>query len=172
MTQLTETTDRELTVQWSDPAALAQAGMRMSGLDYLRAIGGGDLPMPPIARLLGFEGIDVEEGRVVFSCTPGEQHFNPIGVVHGGLAMTLLDSAMGCAVHSTLPAGTGYTSLEAKVNFTRSITIETGRVLAEGSVVHRGSRVATAEGRLIAEATGKLLAHASTTCLVMPTGST
>ena len=170
MTQLTEATERELTVTWSDPAALAEAGMRMSGLDYLRAIGAGELPMPPIARLMGFEGIDVEDGRIVFSCTPGEQHFNPIGMVHGGLAMTLLDSAMGCAVHTTLPAGTGYTSLEAKVNFTRPITADTGRILAEGTVVHRGSRVATAEGRLTAAKTGKLLAHASTTCLVMAPG--
>ena len=167
MTQLTEATERELTVSWSDPAALAQAGMQMSGLEYLRAMGTGELPMPPIARLMGFDGIEVEEGRVVFSCVPGEQHFNPIGVVHGGLAMTLLDSAMGCAVHSSLPAGTGYTSLEAKVNFTRPITAGTGRVLAEGTVVHVGSRVATAEGRLTVAETGKLLAHASTTCLVM-----
>ena len=167
MTQLTEDTERELTIRWSDPLASAQAGMRMSGLEYLRAIGTGELPLPPIAQLMGFEGHDVEEGRIVFRCTPGEQHFNPIGVVHGGLAMTLLDSAMGCAVHSTLPAGTGYTSLEAKVNFVRAITASTGPVLAEGTVIHRGSRIATAEGRIVTEADGKLLAHASTTCLVM-----
>jgi len=170
MTQLTDT-ERELTVSWSDPAALAQAGMGMSGLEYMRALAAGELPAPPIARLMGFDLVKViEEGRAVFACTPGEQHFNPIGVVHGGLAMTLLDSAMGCAVHTTLPAGMAYTSLEVKVNFVRPITATTGPVQAEGTVVHRGSRVATAEGRLVAEASGKLLAHASTTCMVMPLG--
>jgi uncharacterized protein (TIGR00369 family) len=98
---------------------------------------------------------------------PGPQHYNPIGSVHGGLAATLLDSAMGCAVHSTLPDATGYTTLELKVNFTRPITVDTGRTLCEGTVVHRGGRVATAEGRLWAERSGKLLAHGTTTCLLV-----
>jgi uncharacterized protein (TIGR00369 family) len=88
------------------------------------------------------------------------------GTVHGGLAATLLDSAMGCAVHSTLPDGSGYTTLELKVNYTRPITVATGRILCEGTVVHRGGRVATAEGRLWAERSGKLLAHGTTTCLI------
>ena len=149
-------------------AELAHAGAALDGLSFLRAISRGELPPPPIATLLGFEPAEVEEGRVTFVCTPRHDHYNPIGAVHGGLAMTLLDSAMGCAVHSTLPAGVGYTTLEVKTNFVRAITLETGRVLAHGEVVHRGSRVATAEGRLVAEATGKLLAHASTTCLVTP----
>jgi uncharacterized protein (TIGR00369 family) len=117
--------------------------------------------------LIGFEPVEAEEGRVVFACVPGHQHYNPIGTVHGGLAATLLDSAMGCAVHTTLPAGAGYTTLELKVNFTRPITSETGRVLCEGSVVHRGGRVATAEGRVVAEGSGKLLAHGTTTCLIV-----
>jgi uncharacterized protein (TIGR00369 family) len=103
----------------------------------------------------------------VFAAVPGPEHYNPIGSVHGGLAATLLDSAMGCAVHSTLPAGVGYTTLELKVNFTRPITSETGRILCEGTVVHRGGRVATAEGRVFAEADGKLLAHGTTTCLIL-----
>jgi uncharacterized protein (TIGR00369 family) len=148
--------------------ALAAAGAELDGLSFLRAIASGELPAPPIARLLGFDVVEVEEGRVVFACTPREDHYNPIGVVHGGLAMTLLDSAMGCAVHSTLPAGVPYTSLEVKTNFVRPLTADTGRVLATGTIVHRGTRVATADGRVVAERSGKLLAHASTTCLVTP----
>jgi len=105
----------------------------------------------------------------VFAVTPQEFHYNPIGVVHGGLAATLLDSAMGCAVHSTLPAGVGYTTLEFKVNFARAITGDTGRVVCEGNLIHRGRTVATAEGRVIAEDTGKLLAHGTTTCLLFGT---
>ena len=116
---------------------------------------------------MGFDGLEAEEGRVVFSAVPGEQHYNPIGVVHGGLALTLLDSAMGCAVHSTLPVGGAYTTLEVKVNFARAITRDTGRIVCEGTVVHRGRTIATAEGRVVAEATGKLLAHGTTTCMVM-----
>jgi uncharacterized protein (TIGR00369 family) len=139
----------------------------VTGLQVLQAIAAGELPGAPIAELLGFEPIEAEEGRVVFAAVPDHRHYNPIGTVHGGLAATLLDSAMGCAVHSTLPAGTGYTTLELKVNFTRPITAETGRILCEGTVVHRGGRVATAEGRVYAEADGKLLAHGTTTCLIL-----
>jgi uncharacterized protein (TIGR00369 family) len=139
----------------------------VTGLQVLQAIAAGELPGAPIAELLGFEPVEAEEGRVVFAAVPEPKHYNPIGTVHGGLAATLLDSAMGCAVHSTLPAGTGYTTLELKVNFTRPITTETGRILCEGTVVHRGGRVATAEGRVYAEADGKLLAHGTTTCLIL-----
>jgi uncharacterized protein (TIGR00369 family) len=139
----------------------------MTGLELLRAIAAGDARGAPIARLLGFEAVEAEEGRVVFAAVPGPEHYNPLGVVHGGLAATLLDSAMGCAVHSTLPDGVGYTTLELKVNFTRPITSDTGRVVCEGTVVHPGGRVATAEGRVIAERTGKLLAHGTTTCLIL-----
>jgi uncharacterized protein (TIGR00369 family) len=135
-------------------------------MEYLAAMRDGRLPRPPIAQLMGFEGLDGEEGRAVFSVTPAEYHYNPIGVVHGGLAATLLDSAMGCAVHSTLPAGMGYTTLEVKVNFARPMTRETGRVICEAEVVHRGRTVATAEGRIRSEETGKLLAHGTTTCLL------
>jgi len=141
--------------------------MTRPGLEVMRAMGTGDLPLPPISSLIGMEGVAVEEGEVVFACTPHEWMYNPIGSVHGGIALTLLDSAMGCAVHTTLPAGTGYTSLEVKLNFVRGISAGTGRMLATGTVVHRGRRVATAEGRLTAEADGRLLAHATTTCLVL-----
>jgi uncharacterized protein (TIGR00369 family) len=139
----------------------------VTGLEMLRAMAAGEVPGAPIAELLGFEPVEAEEGRVVFAAMPSDKHYNPIGTVHGGLAATLLDSAMGCAVHSTLPAGAGYTTLELNVNFTRPITTDTGRILCEGSVVHRGGRVATAEGRVFAEATGKLLAHGTTTCLIL-----
>jgi uncharacterized protein (TIGR00369 family) len=138
----------------------------MSGLDFMRAIRDGALPPPPIAVLLGFRLAEVEAGRVVFECTPGEQHYNPIGVVHGGLAMTLLDSAMGCCVQTRMPAGSGYTTLEAKTNLVRAITEKTGPLRAIGKVLHLGSRIATAEGRL-EDAGGKLYAHATTTCIVL-----
>jgi uncharacterized protein (TIGR00369 family) len=144
----------------------------VTGLEVLRAIAAGELPGAPIAELLGFEPVEAEEGRMVFAAVPEERHYNPIGTVHGGLAATLLDSAMGCAVHSTLPAGVGYTTLELKVNFVRPITTETGRILCEGTVVHRGGRVATADGRVFAEADGALLAHGTTTCLILsPNGN-
>jgi uncharacterized protein (TIGR00369 family) len=147
--------------------ALRDAGAGLSGLEYLKAVFERRLPPPPIAATLDLTGAEVEEGRAIFVGQPAEFLYNPIGVVHGGFAMTILDSAMGCAIHSTLAAGEGYTSLETSVNFVRPITLETGRMRCEGKVLHRGGRVATAEGRLIAESTGKLLAHGTTTCLVM-----
>ena len=157
---------RSLEVTWDDPAALAGQGRTMAGIDFLRAIRDRRLPAPPIARLLGFDLVEVEPGHALFEVTPGEQHYNPIGVVHGGLAMTLLDSAMGCAVQTRMPAGGGYTTVEAKTNLVRAITAETGRLRAIGKLVHLGKRVATAEGRL-EDAAGKLYAHASTTCIVL-----
>jgi len=160
---------RTLTVEWRDPAALAAAGRAMPGIEFLRAMRDGRLPRPPIAQLLGFNLVEVEPGRAVFECLPGEQHYNPIGVVHGGLAMTLLDSAMGCCVQTRMPAGSGYTTLEAKSNLVRAITDKTGRLRAIGKVVHLGNRIATAEGRL-EDAAGKLYAHATTTCIVLNGG--
>jgi len=156
-------------VHWDDPGALAAAGRTMSGIDFLRAIRDGRLPAPPIARLLGFNLVEVEPGHAVFECTPGEYHYNPIGVVHGGLAMTLLDSAMGCCVHTRMPAGGAYTTLEAKTNLVRAITDGTGALRAIGKLVHLGNRIATAEGRL-EDASGKLYAHATTTCIVLGNG--
>jgi uncharacterized protein (TIGR00369 family) len=157
---------RSLAISWSDPKQLAQASRTMPGIEFLRAIRDGNLPPPPIAQLMGFELVEVEPGHAVFECTPGEQHYNPIGVVHGGLAMTLLDSAMGCCVQTMMPDKTGYTTLEAKTNLVRAITSETGRLRAIGKVLHVGKRVATAEGR-IEDASGKLYAHATTTCIVL-----
>ena len=157
---------RSLEVSWQDPVALAEAGRRLPGIEFLRAIRDGKLPAPPIAALLGFALVEVEPGRAVFEVTPGECHYNPIGVVHGGLAMTLLDSAMGCSVQTQMPAGGGYTTLEAKTNLVRAITAETGLLRAIGKVVHVGKRIATAEARLEDKA-GKLYAHATTTCIVL-----
>jgi uncharacterized protein (TIGR00369 family) len=157
---------RARSITWEDPIPAAAAAAEMPGLEYLLGIGDGRFPPPPIAELMGFDGLEVEEGRAVFAVTPAEYHYNPIGVVHGGLAATLLDSAMGSAVHTTLPAGAAYSTLEVKVNFARPITRDTGRIRCEAEVVHRGRTVATAEGRVYAERTGKLLAHGTTTCLL------
>ncbi|WP_088709264.1 PaaI family thioesterase [Noviherbaspirillum denitrificans] len=138
-----------------------------SGLEFLHGIMRGELPPPPIAVLLDFLIVKVEPGLVVFQGTPGPQHYNPIGSVHGGYASTLLDSCVGCAVHSMLPAGKGYTTLELKINFVRALTDKTGPIRAEGKVIHVGGQVATAEGRIV-DAQGKLYAHATTTCLLFP----
>ncbi|MDQ2922707.1 MAG: PaaI family thioesterase [Candidatus Dormibacteraeota bacterium] len=158
--------ERSRTYTWEDPNALRDAGATMSGLEFLKAMFGGKLPPPPIAATLDFTGAEAEEGTAVFFGEPAEFNYNPIGVVHGGYAMTLLDSAMGGAVHSTLAQGVGYTSLETSVNFVRQITKETGRVRCEATILHRGGRIATAEGKLVAEKSGKLLAHGTSTCLI------
>ena len=144
-----------------DPATLKS----MSGMDIFSALLAGRLPPPPISRLLGFDIHSIEKGHVVFTGTPGRQHYNPIGSVHGGYAATLLDSCMGCAVHTTLDAGQGYTTLEIKINYLRGMTDQTGPVRAEGLVLQSGRRAAMAEGRLL-DASGRLLAHGTTTCLV------
>jgi uncharacterized protein (TIGR00369 family) len=157
---------RSLEVTWQDPVELAKVARSMAGIEFLRAMRDGKLPPPPIAELLGFTLVEVEPGRAVFEVTPGERHYNPIGVVHGGIAMTLLDSAMGCAVQTQMPAGGGYTTLEAKTNLVRAITSETGLLRAIGKVVHAGKRVATAEARL-EDPAGKLYAHATSTCIVL-----
>jgi uncharacterized protein (TIGR00369 family) len=159
-------TDHTLTISWQDPTELAARAQASSGLDFLRAIVAGELPPAPIQALLGFHLIEADEGRVVFRGEPGPQHYNPIGSVHGGFAATLLDSATGAAVHSTLPQGSAYVTLEVKYNLVRAITAETGRVLAEGNVVHRGKTVATVEATLKAEEGGALLAHGTSTCLI------
>jgi uncharacterized protein (TIGR00369 family) len=143
----------------------AETAATMTGLELLTGIMAGRFPAPPIAQLIGFDLAEVEKGRAVFEGTPALKHYNPLGSVHGGYAATLLDSCMGCAVHTTLPKGTGYTTLEFKVSLVRAISADTGLVRAEGKVISSGRRVATAEGRLT-DARGRLLAHATTTCLV------
>jgi uncharacterized protein (TIGR00369 family) len=158
---------RSRTIEWEDPVETAALGAQMSGMEYLEALRDGKLPPPPIAALMDIRPVELAEGRAVFAATPAEFHYNPIGLVHGGLAATLLDSAMGCAVQTTLPAGVAYTTLEVKVNFARPMTRDTGRILCEGRIVHRGGTVATAEGRVFVEETGKLLAHGTATCLLL-----
>jgi uncharacterized protein (TIGR00369 family) len=160
------TAERTRTFTWSDPLIGARAAPTMSGLDFLNAIGRGELPIPPIMSLMNIGVQEAEAGRVVFSVEPAEYHYNPIGMVHGGLASTLCDSAMGCAIHSMLPAGVGYTTLELKANFLRPLTVDTGLVVCEGKVIQVGGRVATAEARL-SDRGGKLYAHATTTCLIL-----
>jgi uncharacterized protein (TIGR00369 family) len=161
------TPDRTRTITWEDPAPNFEHAGSLSGMEYLQAMMNGTLPPPPMAMTLGMDLVELGEGRAVFAVVPAEYHYNPIGVVHGGLAATLLDSATGCAVQTTLPAGTAYTTVELKTNFVRAITRDTGRVLCEAEVVHRGGTIATAEGRLRAESTGKLLAHGTSTCLII-----
>lgn len=161
---MTDTT-RTHTIMWQDPAIGAKAAMQMSGLDYIKGMIKGDFPPPPIAVLMNMTIEEVEFGRAVFSAQPAEYHYNPIGSVHGGFAATLLDSALGCCIHTTLPAGTGYTTLELHVNLVRGITAQTGKLTCEGKVIHSGKRIATAEARII-DADGKLYAHGTTTCMI------
>jgi uncharacterized protein (TIGR00369 family) len=158
--------ERSLTVTWTDPLAAFADGRKLPPIEHLRAIRDGRIPDPPIARLLGLRLTRVEPGEAVFEITPAEQHYNPIGAVHGGIAFTLLDSAMGCAVQSLCPAGKGYTTLELKVNLVRAVTIQTGPIRASAKIVHFGSRTATAEGRL-EDTAGKLYAHGTSTCLIL-----
>lgn len=139
----------------------------MDGMTLFKEIMAGRLPAPPISRTLGMSLLEVELGRVVFGYEPVLDHYNPLGSVHGGIAATLLDSVMGCCIHTTLKAGSGYTTVEIKVNYIRAMTHKTGPVRAEGKVINVGSRIATSEGRLI-DGSGKLLAHGTTTCLIFP----
>jgi uncharacterized protein (TIGR00369 family) len=158
---------RSRTLVWQDPVATASAGATMSGMEYMIAVVKGELPPPPIAVTMRLRPLELEEGRVVFEGEPGEEHYNPIGVVHGGYAATLLDSALGCAVHTTLPAGVAYTSLGLEAKFVRPVTRDTGRVLCEASVLYRGRKQATAEATLTAADSNKLIAHATSTCMIL-----
>lgn len=160
-------TTRSRTLVWQDPVPTAAAGATMTGMEYMEAIVAGQVPPPPIAVTLRMGPIELGEGRAVFAGEPGEEHYNPIGVVHGGYAATLLDSALGCAVHTTLPAGVGYTSLGLEAKYVRPITRDTGRVLCEANVLYRGRRQATAEANLTAADSGKLLAHGVATCMIL-----
>ena len=162
---------RERSFTWSDPKLISEAALAMSGADLLRGLRDGTVPPAPITSLIGLSFAEVEEGRIVMHLTPAEYHYNPIGSVHGGFLATLLDSVMGCAVHSTLPKGRGYTSLEIKVNYVRAVTADSGKLSAEGKVLHAGRRSAVAEGKVV-DGKGRLCATGSTTCLVfdLPAG--
>jgi uncharacterized protein (TIGR00369 family) len=140
----------------------------MSGLEFVRGLADGTLPLNTIAKTLGYDIAEAESGRVVVTAEPGENHLNPAGTVHGGLAATMLDSCMGLAIQSTLETGLSSTTLEFKISFLRPITPETGPIRAEGMVITRGRRVGTAEGRLT-DSNGRLLIHSTTTCLIFET---
>jgi uncharacterized protein (TIGR00369 family) len=137
------------------------------GLSFLKGIIDGTIPAPPIAKTLGFDLTAADKGTASFEVVPKLEHYNPIGVVHGGLAMTVLDSALGCAVMTTLAKGEAYTTLEIKVNLTRALTKDTGLVRANARLIHRGRTTATAEADL-RDAKGNLYAHATTTCIIFP----
>ncbi|MGZ5336934.1 MAG: PaaI family thioesterase [Solirubrobacterales bacterium] len=160
-------TTRRREVVWQDPLPTASRGLELAGLDYIKEIVAGEVPPPPIAVLMQFAPVEVSEGHAVFEGEPGEEVYNPIGVVHGGYASTLLDSAMGCAVHTTLPAGSAYTTLTIEVKLVRPITRDTGTVRAEAEVVHRGRRQATVVGRMTDSESGRLLATGTSTCMIM-----
>lgn len=138
----------------------------LNGLELMQAMRDGRVPPPPIGETLNFVLTEVDEGVAVFEADARADFYNPLGMVHGGWAATLLDSCMGCAVHTTMEPGGRYTTLEIKINYIRAISSETGRLRAEGQVVHRGRRTATAEGRLV-DAAGKLYAHGTTTCIIL-----
>lgn len=157
---------RTKTVSWSDPQAIANDGRSLSGIEFLSQWIRGERAGAPIGELMGFRLVEVREGEVVFSADPDESVYNPIGMVHGGMACTLLDSAAGCAVHSTLPAGVGYSSIEIKVNFLRPIHAHTGPIRARGWVTKAGRRVAFAEADL-RDSAGNVLATASSSCLIL-----
>ncbi|WP_051574273.1 PaaI family thioesterase [Mycobacterium sp. URHB0044] len=156
---------RSKVVEWHDPAPTTARGLAMAGIDYLRAMADRALPPPPISGLMDFELVAVDPGRVVFTCRPDESTYNPIGMVHGGLVCTLLDSVVGCALQSTLPQGKGYTSIEIKVNYLKAVRLTSGLLTATGTVVKSGSRVGFAEG-VVTDPAGAIVATATSTLLV------
>lgn len=161
------TDNRTRTITWEDPRKLFAVARTMSGLEFTRQVMRGEVRLPPIMELVDFRFTRVEPGEIEIEMTPQEFHFNPIGAVHGGIACTLLDSAMSCAVYAALPAGTAFTTLQLNVNLVRSVTLDSGPLRAEGKVTHSGTRTATAQAQLL-DMQGRLYAHSSTTCMVFP----
>ncbi|MBC6449085.1 PaaI family thioesterase [Actinokineospora xionganensis] len=162
---MTQTQARTRTFSWDDPQINAAALGQLSGLELIRAMISGEFPPPPVMRLLDMERMEAEEGRVVVEMRAQEFHYNPLGGVHGGVIATLLDTAAACAVHTTLPARTGYTSLDLTTKFLRPASVASGLLRCEGTVISRGRRTALAQAQLTDEA-GRLLAHATSTCLI------
>src|ERR1700761_6278287 len=160
---------RSRVVTWHEPIVDPAQITALSGLEYLQRLAK-EGRVPPISATLDFSLVRFEHGMAIFEGTPAEFHYNPIGVVHGGFAATLLDSALGCAIHTTLPAGVAYTTVELKINYVRPLLTTTGLVTCEGKVIHVGGRIATAEAR-VTDAAGKLYAHATTTCLIFRPGA-
>ena len=157
--------NRSRRFEWTDPKVVLEHLRGLSGLEFLEKVRTGELPPPPMARLMDIRIAEVEKGRVVFEGTPQEFHYNPLGMVHGGLAATLLDSALGCCVNSCLEAGDLYTTIELKINYLRPLTLETGKVRAVATIVHIGRTTALAEGRVL-DAADAIYAYASSTCLI------
>ncbi|MBA4053502.1 MAG: aromatic compound degradation protein PaaI [Marivirga sp.] len=158
--------ERTRTFKWNDPAKSAVNSRNLSGIAYLTAMQKGVLPLPPLFHALDFQVESVHEGSVTFSFHPQEFHYNPIGSVHGGVISSILDSATGCAVHSILDTGVGYTTLEIKINFLKSVTTKQGLLKATGKIIHSGSRVVVAEAQLIDDK-DTIFAHATSTCLIL-----
>jgi len=156
---------RERLVRWEDPFAGLAHARELSGLEALRAMIDGKLPGPPIASLMNMRLVEADEGRAVFEADPAEEHYNPIGVVHGGFALTLLDSALGCAIHTTLPVGAIYGTIDVHARLVRAITKDTGTVRCEATVVNISRTLGTSEARLIDRA-GNLLATGTTACAI------
>lgn len=156
---------RRRTFSWDDPAEVHENLRSLSGLDFLTKVLDGELPPPPMAQLMNIRISEVERGRVVFEGLPEEYHYNPLGVVHGGMAATLLDSALGCCVNSCLEAGDVYTTLELKVNYLRPMTLGTGTVRAIATLVHLGRTTALVEGKIV-DAQDRIYAYATSTCLI------
>ena len=152
-------------ITWEDPALGAKQALKMNGIDYLKAMGEGQLPLPPLLYTLDFKVGELAPGRVSFSFVPQEFHYNPIGSVHGGVISAILDSAMGCSLHSLLEAGRAYTTLELKVNFLKAVTIQTGELHALGKVIHLGGRTSLVEAQLL-DNKGQVYAHATSTCMI------
>ncbi|GAB3510817.1 PaaI family thioesterase [Emticicia fontis] len=160
------TPNRERTFQWENPLEGASKALKMSGLEYLQAMGDGKIPFPPLLHTLDFKPTHLEKGKVIFSFQPQEFHYNPIGSVHGGVISAILDSAMGCTLHSILEAGTGYTTLELKVNFLKAITTRIEELHAVGKIIHAGGRTALVEAQLI-DKDNTVYAHGVSTCLIL-----
>nr|WP_199158251.1 PaaI family thioesterase [Pedobacter sp. ASV2] len=158
--------ERSKLITWKDPMEGANEALKLSGLEYLQAMGDGKLPLPPLLYTLDFKVSELKPGEVVFEFTPQEFHYNPIGTVHGGVISAILDSAMGCSLHSLLPAGKGYTTLELKVNFLKAVTIKTGLLKTISKVINLGGRTALIEAQLV-DANQTIYAHAVSTCLIL-----
>ncbi|MFG1779175.1 PaaI family thioesterase [Micromonospora sp. NPDC049048] len=166
---MTQTQDpvRSRTFSWSDPGVNAAHVGRRDGLDLLRAMIAGELAAPPIMHLVDMSRMEADKGWVAVELVPQEFHYNPLGTVHGGVIATLLDTAAACAVHTTLPAGVGYTSLDLNVKYLRAVTVASGTLRCEGTVLQSGRRTAFAEAKLL-DAKSRLVAHATSTCLLFP----
>jgi uncharacterized protein (TIGR00369 family) len=157
---------RSRTYEWEDPVPLASQASQLSGMEFLEKITNAELPLPPLIHTLDFKVSTILPGRAEFTFQPQEFHYNPLGSVHGGVITAILDSALGCTLHSVLPAGTGYTTVDIKVNFLKSISIKTGLMRAVGAIINQGNRTALLEARLTDE-NGKLYAYATSTCMIL-----